>query len=272
MGASGVDVSVVIPTYRREQQVIESLGKALARTDISLEVLVVENSPNGPTAETAPPFADPRMRYFKCPEAAGGRPAVVSNVGARVACGRYLYFLDAPDRLEGDSLTALSRALDCAPHAGMAFGAIIPFGEDSAEVRRQQAFFRTAARVARRLRSRMQLVANLLYMPPVLVNSACMVRREGFLAAGGYDPGIPEHEDVDLWMRIARSHDFVYLDRPIVHHRAGAPHPPNSSTHDDAHLEFASRHIRSKYRQQHGRAELLLLGAWAKTTLRMRGL
>jgi GT2 family glycosyltransferase len=259
MGAGSVDVSVVIPTYRREHQVIESLGKALARTDISLEVLVVENDSHGSTAETAPPFADRRMRYFKCPEAADGRPAAVSNVGARAACGRYLHFLDAPDRLEGDSLTALSRALDRTPNVGMAFGAIIPFGEDSTEVQRQQVFFRTAARVARRLRSRMQLVANLLYLPPVLVNSACMVRREGFLAEGGYDPGIPAHEDVDLWMRIARSRDFVYLDRPIVHHRSGAAQQP-----------YNSRHIRGKYRQQHGSAELLLLGAWAKTTLRMR--
>jgi cellulose synthase/poly-beta-1,6-N-acetylglucosamine synthase-like glycosyltransferase len=266
MGASSVDVSVVIPAFRREHQVTEAIGNALVQTNVSLEVLVFDDGLN---ADAVASFADSRVRYFKCPESHAGQPAAVSNVAAGLSRGRHLHFLDADDQLEGDSLLALSRALDGAPQAGMAFGAIIPFGGDPVEFKRQQIFFRNAAGVARCLRSRLQLVANLLYLPPILVNSACMVRRECFLAAGGYDSSMSAGEDIDLWMRIARLHDFIYLDRPIVHHCSGAARRSEISTEHEARLKSASRHSRRKYRQQFGGGELLLLSAWAKTTLRI---
>lgn len=251
MGLTDVDVSVVLPTSRREYQLLESIKRVLSVSDLSVEVLA---------PEAAKPFSDPRVRYFQCPMNDGDSAPMTRNAGATSARGRHLHFLDGEDRLEDDALLALSRALDCAPQAGMAFGAIIPLGEDPACIEREQAIYREAARVARSLNSRFQLVANLLYRPPVLVNSACLYKRESFLATGGFDPALSDGEDLDLWTRIARADDFIYLDRPIVHRRAG-PISVSPSTW---------RHIRQKYRRTHGSGELLLLNAWAKILLRPR--
>jgi len=262
-------VSVVIPTFRRERQVAEAIASALASADVSLEVLVLDDSPEGSARDAVNAMSDARLRYMKCARPSGGRPAVVRNEGAKLARGRYLHFLDDDDILESDALNVLSRCLESAPSAGMAFGATIPFGDDAGKLRREQAFFRESARVARSLRGRMQLVANLLLKPPVLVNSACMTRRECFLACGGYDCAIPICEDIDLWMRIARANDFIYLDRPVMHYRTGAPSLMHSLGENDARLEIAWRRIQGKYRQRHGLAELLLLKVWARTVLRI---
>ena len=86
--------------------------------------------------------------------------------------------------LENDALAALAACTSTTPNAGMAFGAIIPFGDDEMILREQQSYFREAARVARGLRGRMQLAANLLFHPTILINSACMARREQFIASG----------------------------------------------------------------------------------------
>ena len=39
--------------------------------------------------------------------------------------------------------------------------------------------------------------------------SATMVRRDAFLASGGFDPDFDAHEDLDLYLRLARDGAFV---------------------------------------------------------------
>jgi cellulose synthase/poly-beta-1,6-N-acetylglucosamine synthase-like glycosyltransferase len=262
------DISVIIPTFHRELELGQAIDSALATDGLSLEVLVLDDSAAGTAFDAAHASGDPRVRYVKCDTPSQGRPALVRNVGASLARGRYLHFLDDDDWLESGALAALASCLDTTPHAGMAFGAIIPFGDDEPVLRHQQSYFRTAARVARGLRGRMELVANLLALPTILINSACMARRECFLACGGYDGDIPVCEDVDLWMRIARATDYVYLDRPIVHYRTGAPSLMHSLQENDARLDMAWRRSQGNYRRQHGLGELLMLKLWARTALR----
>jgi glycosyltransferase involved in cell wall biosynthesis len=265
---SGIDVSVVIPTFHRERQVLEAIGSVLAPSSLSIEVLVIDDSAAGTALDAVHSIADPRVRYIKHAEPSRGKPALVRNQGAALARGRYLHFLDDDDLLESDALTVLARSLDAAPQAGMAFGAIIPFGDNLRDLRHEQSYFREAARVARSLRGRMQLTANLLFHPTVLVNSACMARREHFMNSGGYDADVPLCEDVELWARIARASDFVYLDRPIVRYRCGASSLMHDLSADDARLDIAYRRMHGKYRVRYGSCEFYALKLWARTLLR----
>jgi glycosyltransferase involved in cell wall biosynthesis len=262
------DVSVIIPTFHRERELVRALGSVLATESVTLEVLVLDDSAEGSACEAAHSLGDARVRYIKCDTPSQGRPALVRNAGASLARGRYLHFLDDDDWLESDALAVLAASLDETQSAGMAFGAIIPFGEDGPGLHHQQRYFRTAARVARGLRGRMELAANLLALPTILINSACMARRECFLASGGYDGDMPVCEDVDLWMRIARAADYVYLDRPIVHYRTGAPSLMHSLQENDPRLEIAWRRSQANYRRRYGLTELLLIKLWARTLLR----
>ena len=43
----GIDVSVVIPTFHRERQVVEAIGSVLAQNSVSIEVLVLDDSREG---------------------------------------------------------------------------------------------------------------------------------------------------------------------------------------------------------------------------------
>jgi glycosyltransferase involved in cell wall biosynthesis len=267
---SEIDVSVVIPTFRREREVVQAMTSVLAHSKVSIEVIVLDDSPEGSAFDAVLGIGDARARYIKCETPSQGRPALVRNQGAALARGRYLHFLDDDDMLESDALDVLSACLDATPHAGMAFGAIIPFGDDARELQQRRAYFRKAACVARELRGRMQLVANLLRLPTILVNSACMARRESFIAAGGYDAAIPICEDVDLWMRIARLADFIYLDRPILHYRTGADSLMHSLRDNDERLDIAWRRTQFNYRKQYGYAELMWLKLWARTALRLK--
>jgi glycosyltransferase involved in cell wall biosynthesis len=240
----------------------------LGQAELAVEVIVLDDSPEGSARDAVASIGSSRVRYVKRTTPSNGRPAVVRNEGAELARGRFLHFLDDDDVLEPGALAALARALVARPQTGMAFGAVVPFGDDAAVLRRQQVYFRAATRIARSLHGRIHLTAHLLFNATVLVNSACMTRREVFVSSGGYDAQVPVCEDVELWMRIVRAAGFVFIDRPVVRYRTGQPSLMHDLKEDDEKLRTAYERTHRKYREEHGAGEFFVLKALARTLLR----
>jgi glycosyltransferase involved in cell wall biosynthesis len=263
-----IDISVIIPTYRREKILPEAICSVLAQQGVTFEIIVVDDSPEGSARAAVESFGDPRVSYLPRTPPSGGRPARVRNHGAELAQGRYLHFLDDDDVLEPNALRMLSRALEARPAAGMAFGAIEPFGPDTAQLEHHRRYFKEASRIAARLRGGHQLSASLLFRPTVLVNSACMARRQAFIDAGGFDADIPVCEDADLWARIAHATGYVYLDQPVVRYRTGAPSLMHNLAEDDEKLHVSYRIIQAKYRRDRGLLRYLGMKLWARAILR----
>jgi glycosyltransferase involved in cell wall biosynthesis len=263
-----IDVSVIIPTYHREAQLLEAIRSVLCQRGVTFEIIVVDDSAEGSARDAVASVAEPRVRYIQRAEPSHGLPARVRNDGAMVSRGRYLYFLDDDDMLETDTLAVMSTALDAAPAAGMAFGAVEPFGNDEAKLRHNQEYFNEARRIARRLSGAGELSVRLMFRPSILVNSACMARRAAFFSVGGYDSDIPVCEDADLFGRIAHATDYVYVDRPVVRYRTGAPSLMHNLAEDDEKLHVSYRRIQGKYRMAQGVLKFLALKIWARAVLR----
>jgi GT2 family glycosyltransferase len=247
-----VDVSVVIPTFHREMELLEAIGSVRCQSGVSFEVIVVDDSADQSARAAVATVRDPRLRYIARREPSGGRPAVVRNEGASLAQGRYRYFLDDDDLMKADTLQTMVTALDAAPAAGMAFGLVEPFGQDENVLRHERSYFRTAGHIARRLRGGRELGARQVFMSALFVNSACMVRRTAFLASGGYDVDIPICEDAEFWGRIAHAAGYVFIDRPVVGYRTGAPSLMHNLAPNDEKLHTSYRRIQDKYRRAHG--------------------
>jgi GT2 family glycosyltransferase len=98
-------VSVIIPTYRREEALRRCLADVLAQRHPSFEVLVVDQSPDHEPATWAALRAlPPHARHVRLEH-----PSVTAavNVGARMAAAPLLLFLD--DDIEIDDRDLLSR-------------------------------------------------------------------------------------------------------------------------------------------------------------------
>jgi glycosyltransferase involved in cell wall biosynthesis len=263
-----IDISVIIPTYHREVQLVEAIGSVLGQADVTFEVIVVDDSAEGSARNAVASVGDRRVHYIQRAEPSRGRPALVRNDGAKAAHGRYLYFLDDDDMLEPYALAGLSKALDAAPAAGMAFGAIVPFGPDEAKLRHHQKYFNEARHIARRLKKPRELSAILMFGPAILVCSACMARRSAFNEIGGFDADISVCEDAELWARISHATGFIFIDRPVVRYRTGAPSLMHDLAEDDERLRTSYRRIQGKYRQAHGLLKFLSMKLWARRILR----
>jgi glycosyltransferase involved in cell wall biosynthesis len=271
------DVTVITPTFRRERKLVEAIESVRAQRGVTIEMLVLDDSPEGSARTAVEELGDPRIVYRKQAVPSKGRPALVRNDGAQLARGRYCYFLDDDDRVAEGALAAMVDALDARPDAGVAFGWVVPFGDDPAHREEKRVYFEEAAVRARMLPWSAWYVANILFVGTLMVNSACMIRRELIDALGGYDPSIPVYEDVDFYMRGIRAFGGVFVDRPILHYRTGA----SSLMFDLTSVKpigDSYEIIHRKYRERYGAVEysaLMLLARlhpsqWKKTLHTLR--
>lgn len=265
-----IDVSVVVATYRRERLLLEAIRSARSQQGVEVEVVVVDDSPEGSARDAVRSMEDPRVRYMHRTAPSGGRPGAVRNDGVAATKASLIHFLDDDDRLFEGSLRALADAI-ARTGAAMAFGRVVPFGDDPGMKEVQRAYFERVASVSRRIRGRRRFAAQLLFRDMLFMNSACMVRRDAFEALGGYDPDLRCCEDVELFVRVSRTGGFTFVDRDVLHYRVGAPSIMNELRRTSAKAEVdmqdeTYRRMHSRYKREHGTLEYRALQLFARAT------
>lgn len=107
-------VSIVIPTYNRADNVERTVKSALAQTEKSVEVIVVDD---GSTDDTPARFANPanRVRFIRKPN---GGASSARNVGLRRATGDWIALLDSDDEWTPEKLATQLDAMGAEYVAG----------------------------------------------------------------------------------------------------------------------------------------------------------
>src|SRR5262245_41583681 len=91
-------VSVIIPAYRASRDIADALDSVFAQRFSNFEVVLVDDgSPDGDELVAAIEPYRSRIEFMRQPNQGAG---AARNAGIRVACGRYLAFLDSDDRWE----------------------------------------------------------------------------------------------------------------------------------------------------------------------------
>ncbi len=268
-----VDVSVVIPTYRRPALLSKAIGSVLAQHGVKVELIVVDDSPEGSASAAAGAFGD-TVRYIKNPEPTGGYPSVVRNLGLRLARGRFVHFLDDDDLVPEGHYAAAIAAFAAHPGVGVVFGRIEPFGDAAdKQMSRERAFFRGAARRAAlcaRLGPRLGFAAGMIFNRTLLVCGAALIRRECVDRLQGFDPEIRLGEDVDFFGRAMREFGACFLDRVALHYRIGSPslmHAPVLGAFEIEQHAAGARRMLAKYRSERGRVEFYAIKGLSRLVL-----
>jgi Glycosyl transferase family 2 len=76
-----IDFSVVIPTFRRPNELIEAINSVLRQQGVTIEVFVIDDSPEGSAEQVIGNVGDSRVIYLKNPNPTGGVPSIVRNIG-----------------------------------------------------------------------------------------------------------------------------------------------------------------------------------------------
>ena len=270
-----IDFSVIVPTYRRPKALSEAINSVLTQSDVTLEVIVVDDCPDGSARQVAE-AADGPVRYFQNPCPTGGVPSVVRNLGWRNAVGRFIHFLDDDDLAPAGHYSAVKQVLESRPDIGVVFGPIEPFGDCPADqLVHERGFFRDAARRAAacaRFGPKLAFAGQMLFDRTLLVCSACVIRRECVEALGGFDPEIRLMEDSDFFLRAMRQFGAFFMERTALHYRIGSPsllHGLDADPSRRAAQRHGRRRMQANYLKRRGPLEFLFLALFARTVLRV---
>lgn len=268
------DFSVIIPTFRRPRELAEAIASCLRQCDVSVEILVVDDSPEGSAEATVRGFRDSRVGYTKNPMPTGGVPSVVRNIGWPLARGEFIHFLDDDDIVVEGHYAAARAAFATNPAIGLVFGRIEPFAQQpSDQLRHEQQYFGEAARKAAlsgRFGSRLAFVGRMLFDNALLVCSSSIIRRKCLETIGGFDPSIRLMEDADFHVRAMRAFGVRFLERTAIRYRVGGTslmHSPNPTTEQRRNELLGRRQMQASYRRLYGPMEFYALAIFARTIL-----
>ncbi|HXR55770.1 MAG TPA: glycosyltransferase family 2 protein [Casimicrobiaceae bacterium] len=169
----GERVSIVVLTFNRRDELLRTLSQ-LARIDGSVRIVVVDNASTDDTVQ-AVAQRHPRVDILRLPRNVG---AAGRNAGALACTTRYVAFCDDDTWWLPESIACAADALDRHPTLA-AVTARVLVGEMGREDP-------TNARMAS------SPLPNTLGVRGTellgVLGGACMMRRDAFLAVGGYDP------------------------------------------------------------------------------------
>jgi GT2 family glycosyltransferase len=181
--------SIVVPVRDAEGYLRESLPALLAALPPDTELIVCDDG-----SRDASPRVAAALGVRVLPHDTPTGPAAARNRGAHASGGAVLLFLDADVRVGTETIPLLRRALED-PSVAAAFGSY----DDAPRARSWPSLYKNLAHHFVHQRSRRE--ASTFW-------AGCgAVRREAFVAAGGFDPAYlrPSVEDVELGYRLRAS-------------------------------------------------------------------
>jgi glycosyltransferase involved in cell wall biosynthesis len=209
MGCSpdGPTCSAIIPAYNAAAYVGQAVRSALDQRGVRVEVAVIDDGSTDGTWEVLEGFGDAirRVRQER------GGPYRARNLGARLARGEWLAFLDADDEWLPDKLARQLALAD--ERTGLVYGDVLNFGD--------------CGRVKERVSDSVCFLEGDVFEPLLLDNfvilSTVLMRREWFERLRGFSESLQGVQDWDLWLRYAAEGGLVKVCRePVARYRLHA--------------------------------------------------
>lgn len=197
-------LSVVVLTYNRADQVLDTLARLAALPD-RIEIVVVDNASDDDTAARIAA----RFPFVQLIVAPGNLGASGRNLGVERVTTEYVAFCDDDTWWSPGALSRAVEILDAAPGVAV-LNARVVVGEQGAR-----------DETCERMRES-PLIRDGLPGPALIgyMAGACVFRTDVFRQVGGYEPRLfigGEETLVSLDV-LAAGHDIVYMDELVLHH------------------------------------------------------
>lgn len=211
--------SVIAPLYNKEDFVVRTLDSLARQTFRDFEVIVVDDGSTDRSAQRVEAFLaeHPDCSHFQLVRQPDMGVSHARNRGVELSSGEYITFLDCDDWWEPEFLQEMDGLIRRYPQAGIyATGYyIVKYGQ------RRIAPIGVESTFTDGLIDYCDVYARTLCMP--VTSDTVAMRREVFLASGGFREGITLGEDFDLWIRLALQYPVAFLNRPLANYFQDIP-------------------------------------------------
>lgn len=194
-------ISVVLPTYNRENVISRAVESVLCQTYENIELIIVDDGSSDNTKEIIENYKD-KIKYIK-QDNAGASSA--RNNGIRQSQGEYIAFLDSDDQWNCNKLQLQYEFFTSNDVALVSTGSNT-YLEDGSLKKIYPSKINTKP-----IKSFKDV-----FIHPYLGTPTVMVKRNAILSEGGFDETLRTAEDIDLFLRISSHNKIGYIDKNLV--------------------------------------------------------
>lgn len=218
-----LSVSAVIALYNGQNHIVDAIKSILVQTHPVQEIIIVNDGSTDLSVETINKFIESSpqaAKLVKLIEQENSGQGSARNAGVSVATSNLIGYLDQDDTWEPTHIEEMLPRFQGKPKLGWVYTDFNEFDEQDRFIRRQ---FLAKQKYTPPVNSIFGLIDHDLMMLP----SASLIRREAFIAVGGFDTQFRGYEDDDLFLRLfVNGWSFEYMESALVNYRI---HPHNSS-------------------------------------------
>lgn len=195
-------LSIIIPCYKSEATLPETLASVLAQDFESWEAIIVNDGSPDQLEEVAMGWVskDTRFRYFK---KENGGLGSARNFGIQKAQGKYILPLDSDNNIKTFFPKKAIQLMEASTEYDIVYGNASYFGAKSG-IWKMGAF------------NKFKLLSF------NYIDACAVVRKNVFDELGGYEENLPYqgHEDWEFWIKcIGGEKKFYYLDKVVFEYR-----------------------------------------------------
>jgi glycosyltransferase involved in cell wall biosynthesis len=199
-------VSIIIPTYNRSQTILRAVHSVLNQTYQNFELIIVDDGSSDETEELVKSLDNSiastrKIIYLKTQN---GGVSKARNLGASIARGEWLTFLDSDDEWLPEKLNLQLDFLINNPHQQVAYT--------------QEIWIRNGVRVNPRITH--QKYSGQIFDKCVqqcfIAPSSLIIKKSLFSELNGFDEEFVVCEDYDLWLKISSLYEINLINKALI--------------------------------------------------------
>ena len=196
-------VSIVIPVYNGGNYLREAIDCALAQTYEPIEVLVVNDGSKDKTEEIALSYGD-KIRYFA---KENGGVSTALNMGISQMRGEYFSWLSHDDLYKPEKIELEIAALSDNP-ARIVYSDYTVIDKDGVTIATMD--------IAKKYPNADLTFGLFPILRQVLNGCSLLIHKSHFTRVGMFDACLRVTQDYDLWFKMFRRVELVYINEPLV--------------------------------------------------------
>ncbi len=198
-------VSIVIPTYNRENLILRAINSVDEQTFQNFEIIVVDDASTDSTEQVIADLNHSKIKYVKLEENVG--QCAARNVAINMAEGEYIGLLDSDDIWLPEKL---EKQIEIFKNSDDKLGAVYCGNYEIDEVKNTKTLIDLP-------KYRGDIYRILLGGFCPSTTSKFLLKKKALLDVGSFDEYLPTFVDFDLWLRIAqKGYTFDYVDEPMM--------------------------------------------------------
>ena len=203
-------ISVVIPLYNKASLIEETIQSVLKQTFTDFELIIINDGSTDDSAAVVDRIQDPRIHLINIKNSG---VSVARNTGIETATRPWIALLDGDDWWAPTFLEEMVDAIKAFPQNVLfASGRCLVFTLE--EERYAHAMLPRDGETA--VINYFRVISEHL---PLINSSNVVIKKSHFESAGFFRPGQKQHEDHDLWMRLAIKQGVVFVNKNLSFYR-----------------------------------------------------